>query len=737
MAFEAGDYGEAIRAWKAAARSGMDGPLKRALAEAHFRRALASAANPARAARDLEEASALAPDHAIYHYHRGLAYHRQGQHRRAIAPYEQAHLLAPDDARIRRHLVLALLGSESDQAALERARGLLDEARGSDAESARLKALALLRQNEPGRALASLAGAVGDGAGRRPVKPLAILALGVAHLAAGHVGEAEASLGRVLRSRQDLPEEARLIARAALAAARLRRGDVDGAAKALADQRVPTDAFVRRIFGQIRRGQALALLLQNRLDDAILALRRALALSPEDEELERGVAHLLEVAGTRAARAADLGVAARHWEAALVYQPRNPRLLQNLALAEERLERWSSAGAHWEDLIRLWRKERKPDQSAEDAIQARSRLAAAYRHLATCYEAEDDVAAAARALDLALSSGSAELLGSADSAEVIDLRLRAAELFLEIEQANKAIEHLRRVAAVRPNDVRVLVDLGTAYELKRDDRQAQSHLEQARSLEPSNPAVLGAFASFHHERAHRLTKPSELERAVAEFQAAIALEPSNPAHYRCLGDSLLKLKRVDDADAAFGRVLELAPEDYANMLAIGDAYLEHGHGERAERMFEQALRHESGSMMRLSIGVLYLRQGRLDEAQAQFKHVLESDHARGGIPGLGSAAESLIIVGNALVKYKHPAEAIPYLERAIALDPSSFEAHMSLAYACAVGLGDHSRASDELAKAERIALTSGDEDDVEAVEIARETNELMEIEKRLGLGKRR
>ncbi|MGI8554064.1 MAG: tetratricopeptide repeat protein [Dehalococcoidia bacterium] len=115
-----------------------------ALAEAHFRRAML-ATNEARRAQDLQEAVALVPDRAIYHFHLGLAYHRQGQLRRARKSYEIAHRLAPSDGRFQRHLLLASLALP---AATSRVRELLAGTSLRDEAMSRLRALAALRQNE-------------------------------------------------------------------------------------------------------------------------------------------------------------------------------------------------------------------------------------------------------------------------------------------------------------------------------------------------------------------------------------------------------------------------------------------------------------------------------------------------------------------------------------------------------------------------------------------------------------
>ena len=70
-AFQRGEYGEAIQAWRRARRAGAPAAIERAVAEAHFRLAL-DAASEARRADELRQAIALAPTRAPYHFHLGL-----------------------------------------------------------------------------------------------------------------------------------------------------------------------------------------------------------------------------------------------------------------------------------------------------------------------------------------------------------------------------------------------------------------------------------------------------------------------------------------------------------------------------------------------------------------------------------------------------------------------------------------------------------------------------------------
>ncbi|MBI3978966.1 MAG: tetratricopeptide repeat protein [Chloroflexi bacterium] len=650
-AFRRGDYTTAIQTWQQARRSGAPAGVAGALAEAIFRRALATT-NQARRAQDLQEAIALAPSRAVYQFHLGLAYHRQGQLRRALAAYEEAHRLAPADARIGRHLALALL---ADPSTAPRVRDLFKDAPPRDEVAMRLRALADLRTDDTAAAIGALAA-------RKTPSLLASLALGLAQLAAGQLEAAQTALGRVLRSRQPIGQVARQAAVLARTAAQVRTGDLSGALRVLSGLEVPEDPALRHAFADVGRRLAVELVLAERSGEALSALERSLRAEPDQEDARRCLGHLQDVLGTQAARRGDFATAARHWHAALAIQPDNSRIVRNLALAEERLEQWQSAGARWEALIRQWRKELQSARRQDDAAAAelRQRLNVAYRHLAGTHEAAGELNAAARTIEQALNFDTGD----------VDLRLRAAELYLANEQHSAAIEHLRRVLAARPNDVKVLLDLGAAYDLKGDDRQAQAYMEQALALDPQNPAIRKTLASTHHGRAHQLADSGLKERAIAEYERAVELDPSDSEHFECMAALYLELGRLDGAEAAFGRVLKLHPGDPAKPIQIGSEYLKRGFQKEAEKLFKQALRFSRGPHIQASIALAYLHWGDPARAEPYLKKVLK-----------GREPNVLTLVGQMLTDLGRVDEAVPYLERALELDPTNVMARAYLAMA--------------------------------------------------------
>ena len=95
--FQQQDYAAAVKAWRAAIKINTEPHLTSKLAEAHFRYALSldRERQLTGVISELHQAIQHAPHIAIYHYHLGLAYHRRGQHKKAIPAYEQATEIGP------------------------------------------------------------------------------------------------------------------------------------------------------------------------------------------------------------------------------------------------------------------------------------------------------------------------------------------------------------------------------------------------------------------------------------------------------------------------------------------------------------------------------------------------------------------------------------------------------------------------------------------------------------------
>jgi tetratricopeptide (TPR) repeat protein len=578
-AFARGDYALAIQAWKRVQQDGAPVGLAAALAEAHFRRAL-GAANEARRVQELSDAVQLTPDRALYHFHLGLAHFRNGQLRRALTALESAHRLDPENGRFHHHLVLATLTDPvvtPDGVACQAGTSFPDEA------ALRAHAVAKLRQGEPISAMAALA---------TLTKPSAVarLSLGLAQLAAARPRDALDQFQEL--SQTAISSELRHAAAIGSMAARLQLGDAPAAFDELRQLSGPLEPRLHASLNAVARRLVQELVLDERIGEAVLACQQVLAAASDSASLGALLSHLHEVLATRAARQGDFASAAQHWEAALVGDSANPRILRNLALAEEKLARWEPASHHWEALAHAWKKESRTAAGDSNNADLRLRLGVVYRHIASTCEADGDVHAAVRSLESALNFDASQ----------VDLHLRAAELCLDEEDYAKAVEHLRRALAAHPEDTRVLATLGSAYHLKGDERQAEAYLKRALALEPENQAAKAGLAGVHHERGHRLLQGGQAERAADEFWKAVDLDCSTDEHLICLGKAYLKLGWLQAARKAFDVSLTVSLDPIGTRVTVGGAYLAGGYEQEAARAFRQALRISRTPNVRVAVG---------------------------------------------------------------------------------------------------------------------------------------
>jgi Flp pilus assembly protein TadD len=199
-----------------------------------------------------------------------------------------------------------------------------------------------------------------------------------------------------------------------------------------------------------------------------------------------------------------------------------------------------------------------------------------------------------------------------------------------------------------------------------------------------------------------VARPGRFAEAETHVQRAIALRPDRPGPHENLGTMMLAQGRDGEAEQHFRRAATLEPDRAASRNALGVALARQGRDREAEVEFREAARLSPRLVDGpANLGVLYARQGRLEDAIVSFRHALALDGSRPGVraelaralrgraielvrerrldeaerlwhEAVRLAAEdpdTLRRLGQALVEQGHGVEAIPILERAVAITP--------------------------------------------------------------------
>ncbi|MCI0622658.1 MAG: tetratricopeptide repeat protein [Acidobacteria bacterium] len=232
---------------------------------------------------------------------------------------------------------------------------------------------------------------------------------------------------------------------------------------------------------------------------------------------------------------------------------------------------------------------------------------------------------------------------SAESAIVA--HFQAAQRAAREGHLDRAVEEYRKVLRLSPNLVEAQVNLGLAYHLLGQYRQAVSELAKAAGQKPDLLAA-NLFLGIGH------LKLGSAEKAIPPLQRALRLDPSNREARRALAACRLAADDYRDAAHQFRTLFsqESNPEeawfqlgrdylDLAKRLTGGmaqkyraspwahrlaaDLIAERRLWNEAAREYGQALTIEPEQPgLHAALGNVYLRQGKVEEAEAEFRREL-------------------------------------------------------------------------------------------------------------------
>ena len=425
-AFQAGRFAEAITAWTPLAAR--DAEARAALAEAHFRRALAGSPLPF-AQDDLRRAIEFAPDEPRYRFHLGRYLHQSGDLAAASEQYRA--VLERDSAWVGAAQLLALAALEQNP------RANLAELPGfsSAVEHIFAPAQALLHGTAPPDGDESPVGHFWRGLGR---------------IAAGDAAS------DALDDERSLPSPTlntlRRYYRGVVAA---RAGDSAAALKFWQHQ--PPTSFV-----PARLRENLVVLLFEQLTALVDAgdISGAATLAHSSRALPGNAAfdqlrlQALDQAAVMAAAAGDWPRAAELWQAAREIVSSNdglgsPRpLLHNLALAYERLERWEEAADAWRGMLRTRpRRKATSQRAAEESAFSDQQWAWVRTRIITSYQQAGRPDQALAVFRQIIKEDPSDL----------DARVQLADALLANEQERAAENEIGRVLQADPQHVDALL----------------------------------------------------------------------------------------------------------------------------------------------------------------------------------------------------------------------------------------------------------------------------------------
>jgi len=158
--------------------------------------------------------------------------------------------------------------------------------------------------------------------------------------------------------------------------------------------------------------------------------------------------------------------------------------------------------------------------------------------------------------------------------------------------------------------------------------------------------ALGYLASDNADALNNLgqrwERRGEYEKAIEQYQQAIALRPNFYSAYNNLAVCYGKLKMYPEARAALEKSLAINPRNYFAMSNLAVIYLETGQVAEGMRLAKKAVEVEPGNANgHVTLGSAYLLSRRFDDAEREFREALrlEPDNveAKENLAQLGAA----------------------------------------------------------------------------------------------------
>lgn len=584
------------------------------MARAFFERALGSAELSARA-RDLQEALAREPLAAAYLLAMGACDLAAGQSERALGHLQKARAAAPEDKLIERAYLLGLLATGKTREVREHIKALPEEQ--CDDALRRIAAMRELAVGNFAKAEAQLRGR----AQAAVTAPLANhLLSSLTSLAADNFADAQKQLGELpaLAHNPSPPEAAVLTTQCFYQGALLfALHHVEAAANALteaeriAQSHTLTLPWLPRLPPYYHK-IAEAAVEHNNPALAIQYWQSILTIDPNDKAAVANLAATQRIAASQAWRKGDPEHALSCWQEALKFQPQDATLLQNAAIACEKLARPEEALSYWHRLVQRWRQEFKQDPG--DTAR-KERLLALEKHLI-----EQMIKADRPNHEIFAELDAALKLDSGDH----DLRRRLIELYLETgnpKQALKQIEILEQHAEASAD---MLAQKGMALEMARKPQAARQCFARALELQPNHLVARKAYIRSLDTEAKKAWQNKNYALAIALCQQQTAIDPTHVPAYVNIANLYFDQHDRANAEQALARAIATKPDSAPIHITVGRAYLERGYDKRASEAFNKATALDTSAESYFEIGATYLDECRHKEGVTYFEQAAKT-----------------------------------------------------------------------------------------------------------------
>lgn len=248
----------------------------------------------------------------------------------------------------------------------------------------------------------------------------------------------------------------------------------------------------------------------------------------------------------------------------------------------------------------------------------------------------------------------------------LNILLELGHVLRSNQKFGDAVAVLKRVAAARPNEVETLYLLGNTQLMAGKHEDAIKTLNQVLVLDPS-----------HAEARERLRVSSIRQNMpnLDHLRQQIADNPRSSAAYTDLGQAYNSMGMFSEAEVEYRKAVDLDPKNSDARIRFCVNYSEWGKLELGIECYQEALKLKPHHVVFMSLGDLYQRQGKFEEAGVAYQKSIELK---------STFTFSLYGLGYVLMKQGKNEEAIEPLRRLLEVEPKNEFGNHALGFAYAL-----------------------------------------------------
>jgi len=241
-----------------------------------------------------------------------------------------------------------------------------------------------------------------------------------------------------------------------------------------------------------------------------------------------------------------------------------------------------------------------------------------------------------------------------------------AETLLNEGKPREALSLLTQISEKDPKAPGLEEELGDAYFQLRQFSQATPHLKSALQQNADDLKATQLLAVSY-------VMTQQLDSARKVLAQMFYVPPGSAMAYLTLGKLMVRQQMVEAAVPQIETALQLDPRLTMAHFLLGEIDLYQSNPQGAVVEFQKELAvNPTVWLVYWRLGEAYMRLAKYDDAEAVLKKAIWLNEASPG---------AFILLGEIALKKNDPSLASGFLERALALDPQSFDAHYALATA--------------------------------------------------------